>query len=37
MTNHKSGKTTLLYYNDIRFGVCLDERDFDQTALKRAK
>ena len=37
MTNHKSGKTTLLHYNDIRFGVGLNERDFDQTALKRAR
>ena len=37
MTNHKNGKTTLLYYDDVKFGVGLSERDFDQNALKRAK
>ncbi len=37
MTNHKNGKTTLLHYHDIKFGVGLSEHDFDQNALKRAK
>ena len=37
MTNHKNDKTTLLHYNDVKFGVGLNERDFDQNALKRAK
>lgn len=37
MSNHKTGKTTLLNYNGIELGVGLTERDFDQNALKRAK
>lgn len=37
MTNHRTGKTTLLHYNNIEFGVGLTERDFDQNSLKRAK
>ena len=37
MTNHKTGKITLLDFNNIEFGVGLTERDFDQNALKRAK
>lgn len=37
MTNHKTGKSTLLQYNSIELGVGLSERDFDQNSLKRAK
>jgi outer membrane lipoprotein-sorting protein len=37
MTNHKTGKITLLDFNSIEFGAGLTERDFDQNALKRAK
>ena len=37
MTNHKNGKSTLLNFNSIEFGVGLTERDFDQNSLKRAK
>lgn len=37
MTNHQTGKTTLLAFNDIALGVGLSERDFDHNALKRAK
>lgn len=37
MSNHKTGRTTLLNYNSIDLGVGLTERDFDQNALKRAR
>ena len=37
MTNHKTGKSTLLLFKDYEFGVGLSERDFDQSALKSAK
>jgi outer membrane lipoprotein-sorting protein len=37
MSNHKTGKTTLLNFNTIELGVGLTERDFDKNALKRAK
>lgn len=37
MTNHLTGKTTVLDYERIEFGTGLDARDFDQNALKRAK
>lgn len=37
MTNHKTGSSTLLKFNDIKFGFGLSERHFDLTALKRSK
>ena len=37
MTNHQNGKSTTLYWKDIRFGVDLSSRDFDRNALKRIR
>lgn len=37
MTNHQTGKTTLLRWKDYRFGVKLTAADFTQEALKRAR
>ncbi len=37
MINHQSGKSTKLVWNNYRFGVSLNERDFDKNALKRLK
>ncbi len=37
MSNHKTGKVTVLDYNSIEFGLGLTARDFDQNALKRAR
>jgi len=35
MENHQNGKKTILNWHDIEFGVGLNERDFNQNALKR--
>lgn len=35
MTNHITGKETLLEFGDYEFGVDLDERDFEPEALER--
>ena len=35
--NHRSGKGTSLQYDSIQLGVGLTERDFDRSALKRAR
>ncbi len=35
MTNHITGKTTVLEFNAFEFGVDLDERDFEPDALER--
>jgi outer membrane lipoprotein-sorting protein len=35
MENHQTGKKTILNWRDIDFGVDLNERDFNQNALKR--
>lgn len=35
MTNHVTGKTTVLSFGDWTFGVDLDERDFEPEALER--
>jgi len=35
MENHQTGKKTILNWHDIDFGVDLNERDFNQSALKR--
>jgi hypothetical protein len=35
MENHQTGKKTILNWDDIDFGVDLNERDFNQNALKR--
>lgn len=35
MENHQTGKKTVLNWQDIEFGVGLNERDFNQNALKR--
>lgn len=37
MVNHKTGKSTILKFNNIKFGVGLTARDFDQNSLKRAR
>ncbi len=37
MVNHQTGKSTLLLWNDIKFGQKLSERDFDKNALKRTR
>lgn len=37
MVNHQTGKSTTLKFSDYEFQVGLDERDFDQAALKRAR
>jgi outer membrane lipoprotein-sorting protein len=37
MTNHKTGKVTLLDYDSIEFGMGFTPRDFDQNSLKSAK
>ena len=37
MTNHLTGKSTLLVWSDYEFGADLDLGDFTRTALKRAR
>lgn len=37
MTNHQNGKSTVLYWEDYRFGNGLKDRDFDRNTLKRAR
>ena len=37
MTNHLTGKSTVLNWKDYEFGTDLDLGDFTQTALKRAR
>jgi outer membrane lipoprotein-sorting protein len=37
MENHQTGKSTRLLWKDYRFGAGLSARDFDQSALARAK
>ena len=37
MVNHQTGKSTTLEWRDYELGVGLDERDFDQNALRRAR
>ena len=37
MVNHLTGKSTTLTYSDYEFQVGLSERDFDQSALQRAR
>lgn len=37
MTNHQTGKSTTLHWQDYRFGAGLTPRDFDQNTLKRAR
>jgi hypothetical protein len=37
MINHQSGKSTKLVWNNYRFGVKINSRDFDKNALKRLK
>ena len=37
MTNHLTGKSTVLNWADFAFGTDLDEGDFTKTALKRAR
>lgn len=37
MTNHQTGKSTVLIWNNYRFKSGLTERDFDRNALKRAR
>ncbi|MCP4010839.1 MAG: outer membrane lipoprotein-sorting protein, partial [Proteobacteria bacterium] len=35
MENHQNGKKTILNWHDYDFGAGLNERDFNQNALKR--
>ena len=37
MTNHLTGKSTVLHWTDFEFGTDLDEGDFTRTALKRVR
>ncbi len=37
MTNHRSGKSTVLLWSDYEFGTDLDTGDFTKTALRRAR
>ncbi|MXZ80061.1 MAG: outer membrane lipoprotein-sorting protein [Gammaproteobacteria bacterium] len=37
MTNHLTGKSTVLNWQDYQFGTDLDESDFTRTALKRVR
>jgi len=37
MVNHQTGKSTDLIFSDYRFGVGLDEKDFVNTVLRRAR
>ena len=37
MTNHLTGKSTVLHWKDYKFGADLDLGDFTRTALKRAR
>ncbi len=37
MTNHLTGKRTVMIWSDNRYRTDLDERDFTQTGLKRAR
>ena len=37
MTNHLTGKSTVLNWKDCAFGTDLDLGDFTQTALKRTR
>ena len=37
MTNHLTGKGTVLHWSEYDFGTDLDEGDFTQTALRRAR
>ncbi|MEH6649383.1 MAG: outer membrane lipoprotein-sorting protein [Motiliproteus sp.] len=37
MSNHQSGKTTVLTLSDLRFKTGLDDADFNKNSLKRAK
>ena len=37
MTNHLTGKSTVLFWSDYEFGTELDVGDFTKTALKRAR
>ncbi len=37
MTNHQTGKSTRLVWKELKFGAGLTARDFDQSALARAK
>ncbi len=37
ITNHLTGKSTVLHWADFQFGTDLDAKDFTKTALKRAR
>ena len=37
MTNHLTGKSTVMIWTDNRYRTDLDERDFTQTGLKRVR
>ena len=37
MTNHLTGKSTVLNWSEYEFGTDLDVGDFTQTALRRAR
>ena len=37
MVNHLTGKSTVLTWTDYRFRTGLEESDFTQTALRRAR
>ena len=37
MVNHQNGKSTQLLFTNYTFGTGLDESDFSQNSLKRAR
>jgi predicted RND superfamily exporter protein len=37
MNNHQNGKSTVLHWQDIEFGIDLSDRDFDRNALRRIR
>ena len=37
MVNHLTGKSTVLIWTDYRFGTGLEDSDFTQTGLRRAR
>ena len=37
MVNHLTGKSTVLTWTDYQLGTDLNDRDFNQSSLKRAR
>jgi hypothetical protein len=37
MQNHQTGKSTELVWSDYKFGAGMEDRDFDQRSLQKAR